>query len=219
MIVITGASDGLGRSVALLYKAQGKTVVNMSRQLASDCDISISLDLSQEKSIAEAVHELQALDEPIEAFVNCAGTIKQHMKPSDMTYADVKSVFEVNVQGVTWLLSQLHERFLRDQTTIVNISSTVGLKGRKEEAAYGASKWAMRGLTASLQDLYKGTPVRVVSFCPGGFKTRFFEKGTGIDNTGDGSEWMKVEDVASLLKTVIDLPKNMEVSEIVINRK
>jgi NADP-dependent 3-hydroxy acid dehydrogenase YdfG len=59
----------------------------------------------------------------------------------------------------------------------------------------------------------------VISFCPGGFKTKLFEKATGVDNTQDGSQWMKAEEVARCLKQLLELPKSMEVSEIIINRK
>ncbi len=93
------------------------------------------------------------------------------------------------------------------------------MKAYVDQAVYGASKWAVRGFTKNLQEEFKGKPNRVISFCPGGFKTKLFEKATGIDNTENGGEWMKPEDLALLLKQILDLPKNMEVSEIVINRK
>ena len=98
------------------------------------------------------------------------------------------------------------------------ISSSIGFKGYVDQAVYGASKWAMRGFSANLQAELKDYPCRVISFCPGGFKTKLFEKATGVDNTNEG-EWMSAKDVAICLKQLLDLPKNMEVSEIIINRK
>jgi NADP-dependent 3-hydroxy acid dehydrogenase YdfG len=123
-----------------------------------------------------------------------------------------------NVKSQILLVSNLYERIIKDKTDIVNVASTVGLKGIIDQAVYGASKWAVRGFSKNLQEEFKNKPNRVISFCPGGFKTKLFEKATGVDNTLR-DEWMKPEDLAIILKQTLDLPKNMEVSEIIINRK
>lgn len=112
----------------------------------------------------------------------------------------------------------LIEKIKKDKADILNIASTVGTKGYKNQATYSSSKWAMRGFSVNLQTELKDTSCRVVSFCPGGFKTKLFEKGTGIDNTDEGS-WMNPADLASFVVSILALPKNMEVSEVVINRK
>jgi|SRR5215217_3788207 len=64
----------------------------------------------------------------------------------------------------------------KDGADIVNVASTVGLKGYVDEAMYGASKWAMRGFSVNLQIELKDTPSRVISFCTGGFKSGIFQK-------------------------------------------
>jgi NADP-dependent 3-hydroxy acid dehydrogenase YdfG len=60
---------------------------------------------------------------------------------------------------------------------------------------------------------------RVISFCTGGFKSGLFEKATGEEQVFKDSEWMSAEDVAAFMKQILELPKNMEISEVVINRK
>lgn len=59
----------------------------------------------------------------------------------------------------------------------------------------------------------------MISFCPGGFKSKLFEKATGESNITNEGEWMRPEDVAMFIKQILDLPKNMEVSEVIVNRK
>ncbi len=59
---------------------------------------------------------------------------------------------------------------------------------------------------------------RVVGFNPGGFKSKLFAKATGV-LIDDWSKYMDPQNLASLLISIIELPKNMEVSEIVVNRK
>ncbi len=98
------------------------------------------------------------------------------------------------------------------------MASTVGLKAYIEQAVYGASKWAMRGFSANLQLELKDTPCRVISFCVGGFNSNIAKKVTGQD-IKDPENWMNPVDIAKYMKQTLDLPKNMEVSEVIINRK
>jgi NADP-dependent 3-hydroxy acid dehydrogenase YdfG len=218
MIIITGASDGLGLQVAKLYKEAGKKVINISRRKSEFTDSNILCDLSNEEEIKGAVSEILKMDEKIEAIINCAGVLSVQ-KLEKITGAEFDRLLSVNVKAAILLISNLIKKIKQDEADIVNVASSVGLKGYLDQAVYGASKWAMRGFSANLQLELKGTKSRVISFCPGGFKTKLFEKATGVDNTADGSEWMRAEDVALALKHTLDLPKNMEVSEIIINRK
>lgn len=218
MIVITGASDGLGLQVARLYKEAGKKVVNISRRKCEFADVNICLSLREGPEIKKAAREVLALNEPLEALINCAGVLSVQ-KLGKVTEDEIKRLMSTNVKPAILLVSEMIERIREDGTDIVNVASTVGLKGYVDQAVYGASKWALRGFSQNLQTEFKGKPNRVISFCPGGFKSKHFEKATGVDNTGDPSAWMKAEDIALALKQTLDLPKNIEVSEIILNRK
>jgi short-subunit dehydrogenase len=218
MIIITGASDGLGLQLAKLYKESGKTVINISRRKSEFASTDIICDLQKGSDIKKTVEQVVAMDEPLEALINCAGVLS--IQPlGKITEEEIDKVMSTNVKAAILLVSGLIEKIKKDGADIVNVSSSVGLKGYADQAAYGASKWAMRGFSVNLQTELKGTPSRVISFCPGGFKSKIFEKATGIDNTKDGSKWMEAEKVALALKQTLDLPKNMEVTEIIINRK
>ncbi len=218
MIVITGASDGLGREVAKLYSAGGVRVINLSRTAGKDGIEHLKTDLTNETSIKEAVQKIIADPEKLEALINCAGVLSIE-KIDKLSTSEVDKVLDTNIRSPLLLTSGLIEKIKNDGADVVNVASSVGFKAYPDQAAYGVSKWAMRGFSANLQIELKDYPCRVISFCPGGFKTELFEKATGIDNTSDGSEWMSVSDVAKCLKQLLDLPKNMEVSEIIVNRK
>jgi NADP-dependent 3-hydroxy acid dehydrogenase YdfG len=123
-----------------------------------------------------------------------------------------------NVKAAILLVSNLAERIKKDGTDIVNVASTVGLKGYVDQAVYGASKWAMRGFSANLQVELKDTACRVISFCVGGFNSDIAKKVTGQD-IPDPENWMNPENIALFMKQTLDLPKGMEVSEVIINRK
>lgn len=218
MIVITGASDGLGLQLAKQYKEAGRKVVNISRRESKYADVNITLSLREGEQIEKAVAKIAKLDEPIEAIIYCAGVIS--IQPlGEITEDEVKRLMSTNVKSQILLTSMLIDRIKKDKTDIVCMSSTIGTKGYVNQAVYGASKWAVRGFAKNLQEEFKDTPNRVISFCSGGFKTKFFEKATGVDNTTNEKEWMKPQDVALFIKQILDLPKNMEVSEVILNRK
>jgi NADP-dependent 3-hydroxy acid dehydrogenase YdfG len=218
MIIITGASDGLGLELAKIYNQSGKKVVNISRKSCDYADENILTDLTSDTDIKKAAETILAMDDHIEALINCAGVLA--IEPLNSINSEkLREVLSVNVEAAILLISNLADRIKQNETDIVNVASTVGLKGYIDQAAYGASKWAMRGFSANLQAELKDSSCRVISFCPGGFKSKLFEKATGNDNTTNEGEWMNPKDIALFMKQILDLPKNMEVSEIIINRK
>lgn len=217
MIIITGASGKLGGAVARAWLAKGKKVVNLSRSDKLKEATFIAVDLTDPTSIRKAAAETNRIAEPLEALINCAGIFSEDPLNA-MADEKIKATFATNIEGPMLLTSLLMDKIKQDGADILNVSSTVGTKAYAAQAAYGASKWAMRGFSANLQVELKGTPCRVISFCPGGFESKLFEKATGVDNTTTGN-WMTAEDLAELIVQILELPKNMEVSEIIVNRK
>lgn len=216
MIIITGASDGLGLELARLYKDSGKKVINISRRKSEFAGENLLTDLLQEEEIEKAVQQILAMGEPIEALVNCAGVMSLESLDS-ISASEIDRTFGVNVRAAMLLVSGLTEQLKQDHTDIVNVASTVGLKAYPDQAAYGASKWAMRGFSQNLQIELKDTN-RVVSLCVGGFNSDIAKKVTGKE-IPDPENWMNPSDIATFVKQIIDLPKSMEVTEIIINRK
>lgn len=217
MIVITGASDGLGLQLAKLYKESGKKVVNISRRPSKYADINIELSLQEGPQIQEAADRINELDDKLEAIIHNAGVLS--FQPlGQITEEEVKRLMSTNVKSQILLTSFLAEKIKKDGTDIVCVSSTVGTKAYVDQAVYGASKWAVRGFARNLQEEFKNSPNRVISFCPGGFKSDIAKKITGND-LENPAEWMNPEDIALFMKQILDLPKNVEVSEVIINRK
>jgi uncharacterized protein len=218
MIIITGASDGLGLQIAKLYKAAGASVVNLSRRECEYANHNIQVDLCDYASVERAVVKVMEIDEPIESLINCAGVLSVQ-KLESITSTEIEKVMMVNVNSAIRLTSGLMNRLKQDGADIVNVASTVGLKAYADQAVYGASKWALRGFSANLQLELKDSACRVISFCPGGFKSDFFEKATSNSDATKSGTWMEPANIAAFMKSILDLPKNMEISEVVISRK
>lgn len=218
MIVITGASDGLGLEIAKLYKTSGKTVVNISRRECPVADYNLLYDLSQGAEIEAAVAKILELSEPLEVLVNNAGVYSEQ-PIGEITEDEIKRLMATNVKSNILLSSGLIERIKKDETDILSVVSTAGMNTNPMHAVYTTSKWAQRGYTKALQVQLHDTRSRVISFCPGGMKTKMFAKDLGRDPTEDGKYWIDPKDIAIFAKQILDLPKSIEVSEVILNRK
>lgn len=219
MIIITGASDGLGLAIAKLLISKNKTVVSLSRSKPHDDAIDwIKTDLTDNDSITTSAHSILDLNEPIEALINCAA-VTSYEDLNALTPSELDRMFKTNVTAPMYLTSQLLNRLKRDGADIVNIGATIALKsGYAKQAVYSTTKWALRGFTQNLSEDLKQTACRVISVLLGGFNTKMHEKVTGKPIT-DPDNWMKVEDIAKCISQILEQPKNMEISEIIINRK
>ncbi len=216
MVVITGASDGLGLQIAKVFSDAGVKVVNLSRSESKYASVNIKTDLRIVTEINAAAQQISEFPEPITAIINCAGVLS-FQKIGSITSDELNRVLEVNIRAPILLISALSDRLIADQSDILNVASTVGLKAYPDQSSYVSSKWAIRGFSQTLQLELKDTN-RVISFCIGGFKSDIAKKVTG-KSLPDPENWMNPEDIAVFVKQILDLPKSMEVSEIVINRK
>lgn len=216
-IIITGVSDGLGYQLAKKALSNGYKVVGVSRTLPDLKIEYIKADLTEEDGLNTVVKTIKEKYSKFDVLINCAGMLS--VKPlGAVEYAETLNLFKLNVIAPIFLISELVELIKSNEADIVNIGSTVGSKAYESQAAYGASKWAVRGLNQNLQLEFKNTKCRVIGFNPGGFKSNFFEKATGIENH-DWSGWMNPAEIADFILQIIALPKNMEVSDIMLNRK
>jgi len=217
MIIITGASDGLGKELARQFKNAGKQVVSLSRSVPADGIEHIQADLMSGDSIDSAIETILAKDTPIEALINNAGVISAKGE-SGLSFKEIQRIMQTNLNSVMQLTSGLEERILKDKGDIVIVSSTHGDKIVPNSSPYSVSKWALQGFANNLQAKLQSTDTRVIGFYPGGFKSDIMKKVTGKERT-DPENWVDVEDMAGALVNVINLPKNMEVTKLVIARK
>ena len=217
-VILTGASDGLGKKFGELCVANNIEVVALCRTKPNyDC-IFIKTDLTDEKSMIVACNEIKEKYFTFDALINCAG-VPGIQEPNQITYDILENLMKINSIAPIFLSSNLFELIKDNGADIINVGSTVGLKqGYKNQLAYTTSKWALRGTSYNLQVELANTKSRVIQLNVGGMNTRMHEKYTGkkIENP---SEWMQPEDIAEIMLYILNLPKQIEISEIAINRK
>ena len=216
-ILITGASDGLGKELAKLCVAEGIEVVCISRHQPDYPAVHIKTDLADEKSIIKCANEIKKDYKKFDALVNCAGVISLQ-EADKVTYEELENLMKVNLLAPIFLSSQLFNLIKVNEADVMNVGSTVGSKAYPGQAAYGASKWGIRGASKNLQLELAKTRSRVIQFNPGGMRTKFFEKYNG-EKLENPEAWMAPKDIAEVMLYILKLPKMLEVTEIMISRK
>ena len=176
-VVVTGAAQGIGRELALLFHRSGAHVAVADRNpdaleaswgSADERVRCVELDVADAASGAALVERTLAWTGRVDVLVNNAGIAIR--KPAlDLTEADWDAVLDVNLRGV-FFVAQAVGRLMRDQEpqggAIVNVASIMGLVGSVERAAYGASKGGVVNLTRMLAVEWAPIGIRVNAVCP-----------------------------------------------------
>lgn len=177
LVVVTGASRGIGFSIAknllqngfkvhiLAHQEGGLKRAQKALQKYGDVDYSV-LDLSKRKEIQEFC---QNWSEKMYGLVNNAGRwAEERLDEPDSGIWD--PIMKLNVEGIYFLTKGLQERIV-DEGRIVNISSQLGTSGRAGMGVYSASKHAVIGLTQSWALEFGDRAITVNAVCPGWVNT------------------------------------------------
>jgi short-subunit dehydrogenase len=186
-VVITGASSGIGRALALALSREGAAVVLAARRrdaldvLAAECEalgglaLAVPTDVKDEDAVQQLAQQAIATFGRIDAWVNDAGVSaigELEQIPSDVFRGVVETNFFGVVNGCRAALPYMREQ---GQGVIVNIASVLGAVGAPYATAYTASKFAIRGFGESLRQELLGTPLDVVTILPGAIDTPFWD--------------------------------------------
>ncbi len=180
-IVITGASQGIGKATALLAASQGHTVFAISRNTSELKNINniipFSVDISQPEAITLFCKEFLKETKTVDALINNAGLLVNKAFQS-LTFDVFEDVFRVNVFGLAELTRQLIP-VINPKGHVVNISSMGGVQGSSKFpglAAYSSSKGAVITLTELLAEEYKESGPCFNALALGSVQTEMLEK-------------------------------------------
>jgi NAD(P)-dependent dehydrogenase (short-subunit alcohol dehydrogenase family) len=205
--VVTGASRGIGRSIAVAMAREGADVVVSAR--AADALASLEEDIvALGRSCSVVVADLEVEDQArgiaqqalarhgrIDILVNNAGMIYPLTNLVDFDFADWRRVLEVNLVAVAALTQEvLPSMIAQSSGKIINISSMGGKHPSRAQTAYKASKAALLSLTSCLAAEVKQQGIDVTCICPGGVETEGFHMLFGAERKAPISP----ESIASL---------------------
>jgi NADP-dependent 3-hydroxy acid dehydrogenase YdfG len=179
-ILITGASNGIGKETALLFAKKGWKVAATTRNpehLSLFTDINnittYLLDVRNRDSIKFCIERVIQDLGKIDVIVNNAGTYTTN--PLELTPdKTLDDIIETNINGVLVTTKEILEHFRKNKSgTIINISSVVGRVTFPFQSIYQASKWAVEGFSESLCYELKPLNIKVKIIEPGMVKTNF----------------------------------------------
>jgi len=179
VVLITGASAGMGKETALLLAKNGYTVYGAARRIDKMNDLkeggikTLQLDVTKDDSMVKCVEQIIANEGRIDILVNNAG-FGSYGAVEDVPMADAKYQLEVNLFGAVRLI-QLVLPAMRQQQggKIVNISSIGGKMATPLGGWYHASKFALEGLSDSLRNEVKPFGIDVIVIEPGGIRSEW----------------------------------------------
>lgn len=188
VILITGASRGIGKSIALNLASQGAHVVfnyrgDEAQAMALKEELEqkggratgLKFDVTDYTAMTKALDEFTKNVAPISGLVNNAGiskdTLLLRLKPEE-----ISQIIDTNLKGAMMVTQALSRNFLKaPHVSIVHMGSIVGLMGNASQAAYAASKAGLIGFSKSIAKELASRNLRSNVICPGFIQTEMTE--------------------------------------------
>ena len=179
VVVITGASSGIGKALAEEMAKRGASLVLGARQFVTLCEITSALekkyeikavavqaDVSKEEDCIMLVKQALVTFGKIDVLINNAG-ISMRALFNDLDLKVLKNLMDVNFWGTVYCTKHALPEILKTQGSIVGVSSIAGYRGLPGRTGYSSSKFAMNGFMEALRTELLKTGVHVMVACPG----------------------------------------------------
>jgi short-subunit dehydrogenase len=205
--VISGGGSGLGRELAKVYSNEGYHILLLGRteeklesvkeEIITDGGTAsyMTLDIASSEEV-QMISEAIKDKHDIQLLINNAG-IGIFGPFLHSSFEEMDKMLSVNFLGTVYLTKALLPSMVdRDSGTIINIISTAGLRGKRNESYYAASKFALRGFAESLQKEFEETGIEIINAYMGGMNTPFWEKS---EHVNDPSRLRSPREVAEII--------------------
>lgn len=216
--IVTGASSGIGAAVAGHLAGEGANVVLAARRKDKLADVvatingkvlSVVCDMTKKRDVDELARRAVEEFGQIDIYVNNAGAVLGSRIQDGQT-DNWDQMIDTNIKGVLYgINSALPGMLERSSGHIVNIASVSGLEVNKVSAVYSATKFAVRGLSMSLEKELARTGVRVTNISPG-------QVDTAIDSKPSDRKPLEASDIAKAVVYALIQPDNVNVNEITV---
>lgn len=230
LIIVTGASSGIGEAVARLFSAQGHPLLLLARRverllaLGLPATLCKGVDVTDREALLAAVKEAEAQYGPADAIVNNAGVM---LLGDTATQAPEQweRMLDVNVKG---LLNGIHAvlggMIERNHGTVINVGSVAGRKTFPNHVAYVGTKFAVHAISENLREEVAAHNVRVITIAPGAVETELLGHTTdeaikfGYQDwkAGMGGVVLSADDVANAIRYAYEQPQGVCIREIVL---
>lgn len=225
--VVTGASSGIGRAIALGLAAEGaklglvgRNSVNLEQTASiakktSSCALSYSVDLTEDAEITELKTRIQKdFGSGIDILVHCAGAYV----PGKMASANINDLdlqYRANVRAPYLLTQVLLPMLLSQQGQVVFINSSVIMRPAGKVGQFAATQHALKAIADSLREEVNAEQVRVLSVYPGRTATPRQANIHAIEGKVYQSDrLLQAQDVAVVVVNALSMPRTAEITDI-----
>lgn len=235
IVLITGASSGIGRSCATAFAAAGAKLILTARrkerldELAASFKkehntacFTASMDVRDHSAVAKFIADLPDQWNAIDVLVNNAGLSRGLDKIHEGSLPDWEEMIDTNVKGLLYVSRAVIPGMVaRQRGTIINIGSIAGHEVYSKGAVYCATKHAVDAITKSMRMDLMDTPLRVCTVDPGLVETEFSEVRFRGDKTRaktiyHGLQPLTPDDVADVVLFAATRPAHVQIAEVIV---
>lgn len=229
LVVITGASSGIGAAIAKRFNAAGYPLLLVARRIEKLEALNLSnclceqVDVTDREAFSIVIAKAEAQYGPVECLINNAGVMllgQVDTQDSD----EWQKMFDVNVLallgGMQAVLSPMKKR---NSGTIINVSSIAGRKTFSNHAAYCGTKFAVSAISENVREEVADFGVRVSTICPGAVETELLSHTTSDDIKDGYEDWKQTmggalvaDDIARAALFIQEQPQQVCIRELLV---
>lgn len=229
LVVITGASSGIGAKLAERFSAEGHPLLLLARRLEPMQALNLpdtlckSVDVTDLEGMKNAIKEAEAIYGKTDLLINCAGIMLLGY-PEKQDYAEWEQMIDVNIKGIlTGTHIVLPDMIAQNTGTIINISSIAGRKTFDNHAVYCGSKFAVHAITENMRKEAADKNVRIIVIGPGVVETPLLSHTSNEEIKHNYNEWkvtinggLDADKIADCALFAYQMPQDVCVREIII---
>jgi 3-hydroxy acid dehydrogenase / malonic semialdehyde reductase len=234
IILITGASSGIGEASAKIFAASGARLILTARRVErltrlaqrlkdehhTNC-LTLVLDVRDHQAVAEGITSLPADWQAIDILVNNAGLALSTNPLQKGSVEEWDTMIDTNLKGLLYVSrSVLPGMIARQRGHVVNIGSVAGQDCYLNGNVYSATKHAVRAITKSMRLDLSGTPIRVTEIAPGAVNTEFstvrWNDKQRADTFYEDFDPLLAADIADAIHYCVTRPLHVDIAEMTI---
>jgi len=229
LIVVTGASSGIGEAIARRLSDEGHPLLLLARRIDRLEALNLpntlceKVDVTDKASFVSAIEKAEQQFGAVDCIVNNAGAmLLGSLDTQDAS--EWKTMFDVNVIGLmNGMQAVLSPMIERKSGTIINVSSIAGRKTFPSHAAYCGTKFAVHAISENVREEVADANVRVTTIAPGAVETELLSHTTSTEIKDGYEDWkdsmggaLVADDIARAVSYAYQQPQGVCVREIVI---
>lgn len=225
---ISGASSGFGEAIARMLDLNGYHVVISARRedrllkLAKELKNAyiIACDIRDKDAVFNGINNLPNEFKNISVLINNAGLALGQEPVNEASLEDFETMIDTNIKGLVYTTKAVLPSLIKSGNGyIFNLSSVAGVWPYPGGNVYGGTKAFVKQFSYNLRNDLMGTGVRVTNISPGIAKTEFSNvrfKGDikKADAVYDGTEYLRADDIATIILNCLKLPRHVNINEL-----